>query len=239
MYLLLLCLHCADLGAYFVMLICLVKISRFFRYMFLLFSIHQMALGLFRSMAAISRDMVISNTFGSASLLVIFLMGGFIMPKGNLQFSPNYIHITITDTVATKRILSLPFFLFFFSGMIKPWWIWAFWVSPLSYGQRAISVNEFTATRWNEVRSLCHQKTGSTIHKKGITNRLIVYFSLLLWMLLQTTTFGNVTLGNSLLHSHSLPVSDNWYWLGVGVLLIYALFFNIIVTLALTFLNRK
>lgn len=36
--------------------------------------------------------------------------------------------------------------------MIKPWWLWAFWVSPLSYGQRAISVNEFTAERWMEVR---------------------------------------------------------------------------------------
>lgn len=38
--------------------------------------------------------------------------------------------------------------------MIKPWWEWAFWVSPLTYGQRAISVNEFTATRWMEVGSL-------------------------------------------------------------------------------------
>ncbi|XP_031100886.1 ABC transporter G family member 31 [Ipomoea triloba] len=142
--------------------------GRFFRYMLVLFSIHQMALGLFRSMAAISRDIVISNTFGSAALLVILLMGGFIMPK----------------------------------EMIKPWWIWAFWVSPLSYGQRAISVNEFTATRWNERK-----------------------------------TSGNVTLGISLLHSHSLPISGNWYWLGVGVLLLYALFFNIIVILALTFLN--
>lgn len=36
--------------------------------------------------------------------------------------------------------------------MIKPWWLWAFWVSPLSYGQRAISVNEFTAERWMKVR---------------------------------------------------------------------------------------
>ncbi|CAH9121044.1 unnamed protein product [Cuscuta epithymum] len=86
--------------------------------------------------------------------------------------------------------------------MIKGWWVWAFWVSPLSYGQRAISVNEFTATRWNE-----------------------------------RTTLGNIALGNSLLQSHSLPAGGYWYWLGVGVLLLYALFFNIIVTLALTFLN--
>ena len=33
-------------------------------------------------MAAIARDMVVANTFGSAALLVIFLLGGFIIPKG-------------------------------------------------------------------------------------------------------------------------------------------------------------
>lgn len=55
---------------------------RFFRYMLLLFSVHQMALGLFRMMASITRDMIIANTFGSAALLVIFLLGGFIIPKG-------------------------------------------------------------------------------------------------------------------------------------------------------------
>ncbi|KHN40066.1 ABC transporter G family member 31 [Glycine soja] len=88
--------------------------GRFFRYMLILFVMHQMALGLFRMMAAIARDMVLANTYGSASLLVVFLLGGFIVPK----------------------------------GMIKPWWIWGYWVSPLTYGQRAITVNEFTASRW-------------------------------------------------------------------------------------------
>lgn len=57
---------------------------RFFRFMFLLFSVHQMALGLFRMMASIARDTMIANTFGSAALLVIFLLGGFILPKGTV-----------------------------------------------------------------------------------------------------------------------------------------------------------
>ncbi|KAM7522073.1 hypothetical protein LguiA_011975 [Lonicera macranthoides] len=142
--------------------------GRFFRYMFLLFSVHQMALGLFRAMAAIARDIIIANTFGSAALLVIFLLGGFIMPK----------------------------------GMIKPWWLWAFWVSPLSYGQSAISVNEFTATRWMESSSL-----------------------------------GNASVGYVILQSHGLPRDRYWYWLGVGILLIYAVFFNLVLTLALTYLK--
>ncbi|GLJ45897.1 hypothetical protein SUGI_0966190 [Cryptomeria japonica] len=31
---------------------------------------------------------------------------------------------------------------------IKGWWIWCYWLSPLTYAQNAISVNEFLATRW-------------------------------------------------------------------------------------------
>lgn len=50
--------------------------------MFLLFVVHQMAIGLFRMMAAIARDIVLANTFGAAALLIIFLLGGFIVPKG-------------------------------------------------------------------------------------------------------------------------------------------------------------
>ncbi|KAL4597775.1 hypothetical protein ACB092_11G013400 [Castanea dentata] len=142
--------------------------GRFFRYMLILFSIHQMALGLFHMMASISRDIVLANTFVSSALLIVFLLGGFIIPK----------------------------------GMIKPWLIWGFWVSPLSYGQLAISVNEFTATRWME-----------------------------------RSTFGNNTVGHNILNLHSIPTEDYWYWIGVGVLLAYALLFSNIVTLALTYLN--
>ncbi|KAK7385522.1 hypothetical protein VNO78_31244 [Psophocarpus tetragonolobus] len=143
-------------------------VGRFFRYMVLLFLMHQMALGLFRMMASIARDMVLANTFGSASLLLVFLLGGFIVPK----------------------------------GMIKPWWIWGYWLSPLTYGQRAISVNEFTASRWME---------------KSAT--------------------GESTMGYNILRSNSLPTADSWYWIGVAVLAVYGLFFNNMVTLALTYLN--
>ncbi|XP_055832839.1 ABC transporter G family member 31-like isoform X1 [Solanum dulcamara] len=142
--------------------------GRFFRYVFSLFVVHQMGMGLFRAIASVARVLVVSNTFASAALLITFLSGGFIVPK----------------------------------EMIKPWWQWAFWVSPLTYGQRAISVNEFTATRWME-----------------------------------KTTIGNVTLGNAVLQSHSLPTTNSWYWLGIGALLLYILFFNTILTLALAILN--
>ncbi|KAM7256970.1 hypothetical protein ACFE04_012711 [Oxalis oulophora] len=86
--------------------------------------------------------------------------------------------------------------------LIKPWWVWAFWVSPLSYGQRAISVNEFTATRW-----------------------------------MKKDTIGNGTLGYNILLSHNLSIDENWYYIGVGVLLLYACLFNIIMTVAISYLN--
>ncbi|XAR60730.1 Iron-chelate-transporting ATPase [Bertholletia excelsa] len=142
--------------------------GRFFAYMLVLFLIHQMALGLFRMMASLARDLVIASTYGSAALLIILLLGGFIIPK----------------------------------DMIKPWWIWGFWISPLSYGQRALSVNEFTASRW-----------------------------------MKKSPFGNTTLGRYILQAHALPTDHYWYWIGIGVLFSYAFLFNIIVIIALTYLN--
>lgn len=53
--------------------------------MLILFSVHQMGLGLFRMLGSIARDLVIANTFGSAALLAVFLLGGFIIPKGILM----------------------------------------------------------------------------------------------------------------------------------------------------------
>eukprot|EP00879_Flechtneria_rotunda_P006755 GHRR01007099.1.p1 GENE.GHRR01007099.1~~GHRR01007099.1.p1 ORF type:complete len:1177 (+),score=387.98 GHRR01007099.1:1343-4873(+) len=32
---------------------------------------------------------------------------------------------------------------------IHPWWIWMFWVSPITYGMNALSINEMTAARWS------------------------------------------------------------------------------------------
>nr|XP_027190419.1 ABC transporter G family member 31 [Cicer arietinum] len=143
-------------------------VGRFFRYMLLLFMVHQMALSLFRLMASLGRDMIIANTGGSGVLMILFLLGGFIVPK----------------------------------GMIKPWWLWGYWLSPLNYGQRAVSVNEFTATRW-----------------------------------MGTSALGNDPVGHNILKSFNLPTEDYWYWLSLGVLTLYTLFFNLLTTLALTYLN--
>ncbi|KAG6540832.1 hypothetical protein Mapa_017810 [Marchantia paleacea] len=90
--------------------------GRFFRYFLILMVVHQMALGLFRLIGSLGRTMVIANTFGSFTLLVVFLLGGFVLDKDS----------------------------------IPVWWIWGFWISPLSYAQNGIAVNEFLAPRWRK-----------------------------------------------------------------------------------------
>ncbi|KAB5574280.1 hypothetical protein DKX38_001474 [Salix brachista] len=56
--------------------------SRFFKQLLLVFFIQQMASGLFRLIAGVCRTMIIANTGGALTLLLIFLLGGFIVPKG-------------------------------------------------------------------------------------------------------------------------------------------------------------
>ncbi|CAN6452411.1 unnamed protein product [Victoria cruziana] len=90
--------------------------SRFFRQFLAYLCIHQMALALFRFLAAVGRTLVIANTIGTFALLVVFTLGGFVISRDNIQ----------------------------------PWWIWAFWISPMMYGQNAIAINEFLDERWNK-----------------------------------------------------------------------------------------
>lgn len=41
-----------------------------------------MALALFRVMASLGRNMIVANTFGSFAMLVVMILGGFIISKG-------------------------------------------------------------------------------------------------------------------------------------------------------------
>ncbi|XP_054783595.1 ABC transporter G family member 36-like [Prosopis cineraria] len=88
--------------------------SRFFKQLLLVFLIQQMAAGMFRFISGVCRTMIIANTGGALMLLLVFLLGGFILPKRDI---PN-------------------------------WWIWGYWVSPLSYSFNGLAVNEMFAPRW-------------------------------------------------------------------------------------------
>lgn len=58
--------------------------SRFFKQFLLIFLVQQMAAGIFRVIAGLCRTMIIANTGGALTLLLVFLLGGFILPKGQI-----------------------------------------------------------------------------------------------------------------------------------------------------------
>ncbi|KAM7254437.1 hypothetical protein ACFE04_003817 [Oxalis oulophora] len=58
--------------------------SRFFKQFLLVFLVQQMAAGAFRLIAGVCRTMIIANTGGALTLLLIFLLGGFILPKNRI-----------------------------------------------------------------------------------------------------------------------------------------------------------
>ncbi|GKV37528.1 hypothetical protein SLEP1_g45550 [Rubroshorea leprosula] len=59
--------------------------SRFFRQFLAFFGIHQMALSLFRFIAAVGRTEVVANTLGTFTLLLVFTLGGFIIARNDLE----------------------------------------------------------------------------------------------------------------------------------------------------------
>lgn len=54
---------------------------RFFKQYLLLVVINQMASGLFRSIGALGRNIIVANTFGSCALLTVLVLGGFVMSR--------------------------------------------------------------------------------------------------------------------------------------------------------------
>ncbi|XP_006644354.1 ABC transporter G family member 37 [Oryza brachyantha] len=111
------------------------SVSRFFKQYLLLLALNQMSSALFRFIAGIGRDMVVSHTFGPLSLLAFAALGGFILARPD----------------------------------VKKWWIWGYWISPLSYAQNAISTNEFLGPSWNKILPGQNETLGvSVLKSRGI-----------------------------------------------------------------------
>ncbi|GJZ72461.1 ABC transporter G family member 35-like protein [Tanacetum coccineum] len=99
--------------------------SRFFKHFLLVFMIQNTGGALFRLIAGACRTMNAANTGGILGLFVIFILGGFMLPRTQI---PN-------------------------------WWEWGYWLSSMSYGFKAFSINEFLAPRWMNKRSLDNATT--------------------------------------------------------------------------------
>ncbi|KAL0437009.1 UNVERIFIED_CONTAM: Pleiotropic drug resistance protein 2 [Sesamum radiatum] len=58
---------------------------RFFKQLLAFIGVHQMALSLFRFIAAAGRTQVVANTLGTFALLLVFVLGGFIVAKDDIK----------------------------------------------------------------------------------------------------------------------------------------------------------
>ncbi|KAF8393292.1 hypothetical protein HHK36_021533 [Tetracentron sinense] len=61
------------------------NVERLFKQFILLVLVNQMASSLFRFIAAMGRDMIVANTFGSFALLIVFVLGGFILSREDVK----------------------------------------------------------------------------------------------------------------------------------------------------------
>ncbi|KAK8963782.1 ABC transporter G family member 39 [Platanthera guangdongensis] len=59
--------------------------TRFFQQYLALFCVHQMSMGLFRLIAAIGRTQMMANTLGTAALIAVYIFGGFVVSKDDIQ----------------------------------------------------------------------------------------------------------------------------------------------------------
>ncbi|XP_027333867.1 pleiotropic drug resistance protein 3-like isoform X1 [Abrus precatorius] len=94
------------------------EITRFLRQFFLLITLHMSSTSMCRFLASVFKTDVAATTVGSLVLVLMFLFGGFILPRPSL-----------------------------------PWWLrWGFWLSPMTYGEIGITLNEFLAPRWQKIQ---------------------------------------------------------------------------------------
>ncbi|KAI4329206.1 hypothetical protein L6164_021496 [Bauhinia variegata] len=111
----------------------------------------------------------------------------------------------IANTGGTLNLLLV----FMLAGFLLPkreipnWWVWGFWMSPLSYAFNSLSVNELFAPRWMNKRS----------------------------------SDGTVPLGVAVMNGFDVFTERRWYWIGAAALAGFAVFYNILFTLSLMYLN--
>lgn len=56
--------------------------GRFFKQFLILLCVNQLSSGMLRFMAALGRNVIVANTFGSLAFLVIVVLGGYVITKG-------------------------------------------------------------------------------------------------------------------------------------------------------------
>ncbi|MCH86727.1 pleiotropic drug resistance protein 3-like, partial [Trifolium medium] len=116
---------------------------RFLRQFLLLIFLHMSSTSMCRSLAAVFKTDVAATTVGSLVLVLMFLFGGFILPRPSLP----------------------------------KWLRWGFWLSPMSYGEIGITLNEFLAPRWQKI-----QDGNITVGREILKSRGLDFDSNFFWI---------------------------------------------------------
>jgi hypothetical protein len=69
-----------------------------------------MANALFRLIGALGRNMVVANTFGTVALLGCFVLGGFVLSRGESLIQLFIFLVQITHTILIRVIIFLILF---------------------------------------------------------------------------------------------------------------------------------
>ncbi|XP_062143567.1 pleiotropic drug resistance protein 3-like isoform X2 [Alnus glutinosa] len=119
------------------------EVERFFSQLLLLFALQLASTSMCRFLASIFQTMVAASTYGALILVIIFLFGGFIIPRPYLP----------------------------------PWLKWGFWLSPMTYGEIGLALNEFRAPRWQKV-----SKGNMTIGMEVLTSHGLNFDGYFYWI---------------------------------------------------------
>ena len=109
---------------------------------------------------------------------------------------------------------------------------WAYYISPMMYGQTAIVMNEFLDERWGAVSF--HSPSP---HLLGFSLPILMFV-----YMLQPNTDTRIdakTVGEVLLKSRGFFTEPYWFWICIVALLGFSLLFNLFYIIALMYLNRK
>ncbi|XP_061351433.1 pleiotropic drug resistance protein 3-like isoform X2 [Gastrolobium bilobum] len=124
------------------------EITRFLRQFLLLVTLHMSSTSMCRCLASVFKTDVAATTVGSLVLVLMFLFGGFILPRRKLLYTS------------------------------LPWWLrWGFWLSPMTYGEIGITLNEFLAPRWQKI-----QEGNITIGREVLSSRGLDFDSNFYWL---------------------------------------------------------
>ncbi|KAI3509212.1 hypothetical protein L1887_24319 [Cichorium endivia] len=111
---------------------------------------------------------------------LILLFGMHFMSTSMFRFLASFFqNVVASTTVGGISIL----FLLAFGGFILPqtampaWLKWGFWVSPLSYGEIGLAVNEFHSPRWNKLTP-----TNTTIGLQTLQSRGLDFDGYYFWI---------------------------------------------------------